>query len=151
VDLADLDALEWQRVDDRTFRRLARVRTVLAILVGLALWFAMHWWAIAVALVLGAWLVAFAWVAARLTAFAWWGETLIFRSSNGWTRHISLVRSSRVQVVTMRQSPLDRRWAMKRVVVDTAGAAGGGHHVNIPWLAGAVADGLYARLRHAAQ
>ena len=150
ADLTDLDALDWQPVDPRTFRRLARVRTVLAIAVGIGLWFAIHWWAIAVALLLGAWLDALAWVSARLTAFAWSGETLIFRSSNGWTRRISLVRTSRVQVVTVRQSPLDLRWAMKRVVVDTAGAAGGGHHVDIPWLSVPVADGLYARLRHAA-
>ena len=135
---------------DRTFRRLVRLRVAFALVVGAALWFAIGWWALAVAVVLGAWLGLMAWVSARLTAFAWSGETLIFRSSNGWRRQISLVRSGRVQVVTMRQSPLDRRWGMMRVTVDTAGAAGGGHHVDIPWLTGPVAEALYARLRHAA-
>jgi putative membrane protein len=151
ADFADFDALAWQPVDPRTFRRLARVRTIVALALGVGLWFAIHWWAIAVALLAGAWLDLLAWISARLTAFAWSGETLIFRSSNGWTRHISLVRTSRVQVVTVRQNPLDRRWAMKRVVVDTAGAARGGHKIDVPWLPAAAAEALYARLRRAAQ
>jgi membrane protein YdbS with pleckstrin-like domain len=50
----------------------------------------------------------------------------------------------------MLESPLDRRWAMKRVTVDTAGAAGQGHKIEIPWLTEHVADALYTRLRHAA-
>ena len=102
------------------------------------------------ALVLAAWLLIVAWVETRFTSFAWAGETLCFRSSNGWMRRISLVRAGRVQVVAMQASPLDRRWAMKRVIVDTAGAADAGHKVEIPWLAEDVADALYARLRHAA-
>jgi putative membrane protein len=147
ADLADLDALAWQPVDPRAFRRLARVRTAFAIVLGAGLWFVSPWWAIVVVLVVGGWLDMVGWVSARLTAFAWSGETLIFRSSNGWTRHISLVRASRVQVVTLVRSPFDRRWGMAGVRVDTAGAAGGGHHVHIPWLTDAVATALYSRLR----
>jgi hypothetical protein len=36
---------------------------------------------------------------------------------------------------------------MARVRVDTAGAAGRGHQVDIPWLADDVAAALYGRLR----
>jgi membrane protein YdbS with pleckstrin-like domain len=39
---------------------------------------------------------------------------------------------------------------MARVRVDTAGAATGGHHIDIPLLAEDVAAALYARLRKAA-
>ena len=150
ADLHDLEGLDWQGVDDRTFRRLVRVRLAFAMMVGIGLWFAIGWWALLAAGVLGTVLGLKAYVAARFTAFAWSGETLIFRSSNGWKRQHSLVRSARMQVVSVRQSPLDRRWGMKRVHVDTAGAAGGGHQMDIPWLTGSVADALYVRLRHAA-
>jgi putative membrane protein len=144
----DLAALEWQRVDPRTFRRLVPVRLAAAALVGLVVrgpsgsW----GWALAAGLAVAAFLVVRAWIAARSTAFAWSGETLLFRSG-AWARHVSLVRASRVQVVSLIRSPFDRRWGMARVHVDTAGAAGGGHHVRIPWLTDAVAIALYSRLR----
>jgi putative membrane protein len=145
----DMAALEWQRVDPRTFRRLVPVRLVAAALAGLFLrgptgsW----GWALAGGLAIAAILIVRAWIAARSTAFAWSGETLLFRSG-AWARHVSLVRTSRVQVVSLIRSPFDRRWGMARVHVDTAGAAGGGHHVRIPWLTDGVAEALYARLRN---
>jgi uncharacterized membrane protein YdbT with pleckstrin-like domain len=149
ADVADVDALAWQPVDPRAFTRLVRGRTGFAVLAGAGLSFAVGWWAWLGASAVGAWLVLLAWIETRTTAFAWAGETLVFRSSNGWTRRITLVRPARMQVVALRQSPLDRRWDMQRVTVDTAGAAGGGHHVDIPLLADDVAAALYARLRHA--
>ena len=106
-------------------------------------------WALLVGAVAAAFFVTDAWVAARFTAFAWSGDALIFRSG-GLTRHMSLVRTGRMQVVSIARSPFDRRWRMARVRVDTAGAASGGHHVDIPWLADDVASALYARLRHGA-
>ncbi|HWJ55476.1 MAG TPA: PH domain-containing protein, partial [Vicinamibacterales bacterium] len=90
-----------------------------------------------------------AWVTARFTAFAWSGDTLCFRSATA-TRHLTLVRAGRIQVVSLEQSPFDRRWRMAGIRVDTAGAAAGGHHVHIRCLASDVAESLYARLRHAA-
>jgi putative membrane protein len=145
----DLDALAWQGLDPRTFRRLLRVRLVVAALVGAASYGALHRWAIAVGLVVAAALVLQAWVTARFTAFAWSGDTLCFRSALA-TRHVSLVRAGRIQVVSMTQSPFDRRWHMAGVRVDTAGAANGGHHVRIRCLPDSVAEALYARLRRAA-
>ena len=144
----DLAALDWQGVDPRAFRRLLRVRLVVAAVAGLLVrgpsgsWA----WAAAAGVAVAAILIVRAWIAARSTAFAWSGETLLFRSG-AWARHVSLVRTSRVQVVSLIRSPFDRRWGMARVHVDTAGAAGGGHHVHIPWLADGVAAALYARLR----
>jgi membrane protein YdbS with pleckstrin-like domain len=66
------------------------------------------------------------------------------------TRRVTLVRTGRIQVVSLERSPSDRRWGMAGVRVDTAGAASLGHHVTIRCLASDVADALYARLRHAA-
>jgi putative membrane protein len=145
----DFAALDWQGVDPRALRRLLRVRLVVAALIGLASAGVAHWWAIAIGLAVAAVLTMDAWVAARFTAYAWSGDTLCFRSA-AWARKLTLVRAGRVQVVTREQSPFDRRWGMARVRVDTAGAAGGGHHVDIRWLPADVADALYQRLRHAA-
>jgi putative membrane protein len=144
----DLDALDWQGVDPRTFRRLVRVRLVFAALAGAASYGALHRWAIALGLVVAAALVLQAWVTARFTAFAWSGDTLCFRSGMA-TRHVTLVRTGRIQVVSLERSPFDRRWGMAGIRVDTAGAASRGHHVHIRCLASDVAESLYARLRHA--
>ena len=145
----DLDALDWHGIDPRAFRRLARVRLAFAVLAGAASYGALHRWAIAVGLGVAAALVLQAWVTARFTAFAWSGDTLCFRSATA-TRHLTLVRAGRIQVVSLEQSPFDRRWRMAGIRVDTAGAAAGGHHVHIRCLASDVAESLYARLRHAA-
>lgn len=145
----DLDAVQWQGLDPRAFRRLVRVRLVVAAVIGAASYGAAHRWAVAIGLVAAAALTAQAWVAARFTAFAWSGDTLWFRSATA-TRHLTLVRAGRIQVVTLDRSPFDRRWGMAAVRVDTAGAATGGHHVHIRLLPADVAEALYARLRHAA-
>jgi putative membrane protein len=145
----DLEALAWQHVDPRAFRRLARLRLIGVTLVSVPLSLAFGWLPAALAAVAFATiLVLSAWLATSRTAFAWSGETLIFRSG-AWTRQTSLVRVSRAQVVGIARSPFDRRWRMALVAVDTAGASGG-HPIAIPWLADEVADALYARLRHAA-
>jgi putative membrane protein len=146
----DLDALEWHGVDPRAFRRLLRIRLALAMVIGAASYGAAHRWAIAIGLGAAALLTLQAWVAARFTAFAWSGDTLCFRSATT-TRHVTLVRAGRAQVVSLERSPFDRRWGMATVRVDTAGAATGGHHVHIRWLPADVADALYTRLRHAAR
>ena len=145
----DLDALAWQGVHPRTFRRLVRMRLVFAAIAGAASYGMLHKWAIAVGLSAAAALVLEAWVTARFTAFAWSGDTLCFRSGMV-TRQVTLVRTGRIQVVSLERSPFDRRWGMAGVRVDTAGAASRGHHVKIRCLASDVAESLYARLRHAA-
>jgi putative membrane protein len=147
--LVDFDALAWQHVDPRAFRRLARVRLIAMALLFAPLAVGIGWQAAGLVVASGAaLLVASAWFDATRTAFAWSGEALIFRSG-AWTRQTSLVRVARAQVVSMTQSPFDRRWGMATVSVDTAGSSGG-HAVAIPWLSDDVADSLYAHLRHAA-
>ena len=54
-----------------------------------------------------------------------------------------------MQVVTLHESPFDRRLAMAAVHVDTAGASIGSS-VHIPYLARADADALHGRLAAAA-
>ena len=50
----------------------------------------------------------------------------------------------------MHESPFDRRRAMARVSVDTAGASAGSHRVNIPYIARDAATRLHDHLTAAA-
>ena len=79
-------------------------------------------------------------------AFA--GDALV---RSGWLwRHITIARFSKIQVVSRRESPFDRRLGMASVTVDTAAAGAGGHALAIPFLAAATASELAATLSHQA-
>ena len=146
----DLDALDWQGVDPRTFRRLVRVRLVFAALAGAASYGMLHGWAIAVGLAVAAALVLDAWVTARFTAFAWSGDTLCFRSATA-TRH-----------VTPRPHRPDPGGQPRAIAVRSPlghGRRPGRHRrrrerrpprPHPPASPADVAEALYARLRHAA-
>jgi putative membrane protein len=149
ADAPDLSALDWQGVHPQAFTRLIRLRIAIGALIAIGSAAALGPWSLLAGSAAAALLVADAWISARFTAFAWSGDALIFRSG-GLTRRTSLVRAGRMQAASIERSPFDRRWRMARVRVDTAGAATGGHHVDIPLLAEDVANALYARLRHAA-
>jgi membrane protein YdbS with pleckstrin-like domain len=60
-----------------------------------------------------------------------------------------VVRFAKMQVVTLHESPFDRRFAMAAVHVDTAGASLGSA-LHIPYLTRADADTLHAQLATAA-
>jgi putative membrane protein len=73
------------------------------------------------------------------------GALVAFRS--GWLSEAeTFVRVNRVQSVTLRESPLDRRAGMAGVRVDTAGAGEWSHRVDVPYLARSVAADLQHRL-----
>ena len=69
----------------------------------------------------------------RHTAWAATDRAVFFRSG-WWVRRLSVVRFTKTQVVTIHESPFDRRHAMATVEVDTAGAGRLGHRVRIPFL-----------------
>ena len=58
---------------------------------------------------------------------------VLFRTGWIW-RHLTVARFSKVQAVSMTQSPFDRRHRMASVRVDTAGAGDASHRVDIPYL-----------------
>ena len=62
------------------------------------------------------------------------GGAVLFRSGWLW-RRTSVVRFGKIQAVALHESPFDRRAAMARVRVDTAGAGEASHGVDIPYLA----------------
>jgi putative membrane protein len=146
-----LGAVEWQPMPRRAVRRAVKPPAVAAGATALALAWLLHWWALAALGVLLGW----AYVHARLTvAHLGWAATdgaVLFRS--GWLRRqISVTLFTKIQVVSLHESPFDRRHAMARVRVDTAGAGSISHRVDIPYLTRETARGLRDLLaRRAAQ
>jgi putative membrane protein len=149
----DIEAVEWKPIEARAVRRIVnRIAMVLTpVTIGLALLFALTpiplsgWnalWLPAVMLT-SAWLVSRQWV--RRTGYALTDHAILFRS--GWLgRQISAVRFINMQTVSMTQSPFDRRKRMASVAVDTAGAGGMGHRIQIPFLDVEVAERILRRL-----
>jgi membrane protein YdbS with pleckstrin-like domain len=59
---------------------------------------------------------------------------------------MTIARFSKIQTVSLHESPFDRRAAMASVAVDTAGAGDLSHRVDVPYLARDVAESLSHRL-----
>ena len=143
----DLAALEWHPAHPKAFRRA--VRPAALFVLGVA--GAIGYWDVRAGLLalplLTAWSVVATW---KGLAYLGWAETadvVAFRSGWLW-RSVTLARLSKIQVVSQLETPFDRRWAMRRVRVDTA--AGGTHRIDIPFLAPETAAALHGRLAAAA-
>ena len=144
----DLDRLPWTPVARDAWRREFRGGVLVSLLLSSAAAWAFGWWAVAV-LASG---VVWSWFSGRGTtrryAYAVTGDAVAFRS--GWINHrLSIVRMARVQSVKLRESFRDRRWRMATVAVDTAGAAGATHKVEVPYLPRVSADEVFAKVREA--
>jgi membrane protein YdbS with pleckstrin-like domain len=101
--------------------------------------------AILVMLLLGPWMIFAARQQVRYLHWAEHDEVVLMRSGWIW-RQQTLARANKIQSVSLRASPLDRRAAMARVRVDTAGAGATSHRVDIPFLDHSVAARLADRL-----
>jgi putative membrane protein len=149
--LPDLDLEEpvWHGPAPRAFRRELTARLVLALAGALLSAFVLGWWAVAVLAFFSGW----AWMSARVyVAHLGWAVVdgaVLFRT--GWIRQdLTVARFSKVQAVSMTQSPFDRRHRMASVQVDTAGARDALHRVDIPYLPVDTAAELYGQLAAAA-
>ena len=145
----DLGSLPWQPLHPRAFARAVKPNLVMTAVVTIVAAIVIGWGATSVLLLLLPWAL----LSARLhVAHIGWAdndEVVAMRSGWLWQR-MTIARVSKIQAVTMRHSPLDRRAAMARVRVDTAGASEFSR-IDIPYLDGAVAKGLHGRLSaHAA-
>jgi putative membrane protein len=136
-----VEQVDWQRPHPRAFRRAFVVSSISLVILWswLAIWLEWRWF------VLLPVLLAWAFVSARkYVANLWWGTTdqaVLFRS--GWLRrYMTVVRYPRVQAVSLLESPFDRRHGMASVQVDTFGASGAVHSVDIPYMPRESADGL---------
>lgn len=137
------DAMEWRPVDARAAQRELRMYLrLLAVPALIAAWVAPVVTFVAV-LVLATLAVFAARGRARSFGYALAGDRVACRGGWLW-RSASLARFAKVQVVTIGESPFDRRWKMANVGADTAG--GGAHRIAIPYLAAAEARAVFEEL-----
>lgn len=149
----DVEAVDWEPLDPRAVRRIFKkallalgavtglVTAILALTpIPVSPWHALWLPALLAPLI---WRGADGWV--QNAGWALTDDAVFFRS--GWlARRTSVVRFDKMQTVTMRESPLDRRNHMASVAVDTAGAGSEGHRIAIPYLDLEVARGIFERL-----
>jgi putative membrane protein len=141
----DLDAIVWQPVDPRGVRRLRTVGLVIAAMASIAFVGMLQWRAMflfAAVAVLGD-------VDARrsVRALAWSITPSGFMFRSGWIwRRQTFAPFSKIQAVLLHETPFDRRYAMARVEVETAGTARDRHEVRVPYLARPVGEQLAAQL-----
>ena len=134
----------WNPPHPRAFRREVKGWLVMAAVIGTLAAGYLRWDVLPLIPVLVLWAV----IAARQTVkHLGWAETseaILFKRGWLWRRTV-VVRFAKIQTVTLHHSPFDRRLAMARVHVDTAGASEGSA-INIPYIAREAAETLYARL-----
>jgi putative membrane protein len=142
---ADLESVSWQPAHPRAVRRLIVRPLLYALLVSAALVWPMGAWAAVPAVLLVALVLFRASRIVRHMGHALERDVFAFRSGWFW-RHITVAPVRKVQAVAMHESPFDRRHGMAGLRVDTAGAAGGPHTLDVPFLPRASAAALSAAL-----
>ena len=147
--ILSMDRLEWQPVHPGAVRRILKESLVFSMFVCLALVGWLGWRGFGALLVLVPWSIVNArWSAAAL-GWAVTDELIAFRSGWFW-RQTTVAPFARVQAVTLRESPFDRRNQMAGVRVDTAGAGDLSHRVAVPYLGRADAERLWRHVAHEA-
>jgi putative membrane protein len=135
----------WSTVHPGAFRRVVKRWLFLAVVVTAVAAFAIGSRGLFVGVVAIPWSV----LAARRYAshLAWTASDSVVAFKSGWLwRNTTIARVSRIQAVTLRESPFDRRAAMARIRVDTAGAHERSHRIDIPYLGRDAAADLQLRL-----
>lgn len=126
------EGFEWRPLHPKTRVRLLRVRLILLAIVVALLAFATGLAAL-LALLLAPLVLAYARGYFRYAGWAVTPGAVAFRS--GWiVKQQSVVRYPKIQVVTLRRNPFDRRWGMATVSIDTAGADPAGHSLRIRFM-----------------
>lgn len=139
----------WQPVHPRAFRRAIKPALIVALVPAAVLTVALGWRASVLAIPFIAW-VAFS-TRQQVRSLAWLTSDAFVAFRSGWLSQAETrVRVNRIQGVTLRESPFDRRAHMAGVRVDTAGAGERSHRVDIPYLDARTAREVQQRLAHAA-
>lgn len=149
----DLENLPWQGLAPRARGRMIRVALMVALLATLGCVLLIQPWGALAGVV---WVPLAVWHALasfRLTAWAHPPAGLAFRSGV-LTRKLSVAFYDKMQVITLKESPFDRRHDMASLRVDTAGAGPAEHKIDIPYLPREVAQeqlqSLFERAQQAA-
>jgi uncharacterized membrane protein YdbT with pleckstrin-like domain len=141
----DLDAVNWQPLHPRAFARAVKPMLVFSAFLTLGAALLIGWGAIGVAMIALLWSIINAKQYVMHLGWAEGDEVVMMRSGWIW-QQITLARVNKIQAVTMRESPFDRRAGMSGVRVDTAGAGELSHRVDVPYLDRDVAGALARRL-----
>jgi putative membrane protein len=126
--------LDWTAAHPLAFRRAVKRYLFVAGVFTLVAAGLVGWRGLLVGVVAIPWSV----LAARryVDHLGWMASSSIVAFRSGWLRRsVTIARVSRIQAVTLIESPFDRRVAMARVRVDTAGANERSHRIDIPYLA----------------
>jgi putative membrane protein len=149
--LPDLDVsmLTWSPPHPRAFRRAVKrglLGWLLLSLIPLSIAVSVFGaWSLAVLPIILGWSVVVTRQQVHRMAWSVTDDVIAYRSGWLW-QHVTVARTAKIQVVTRLESPFDRRTAMGRVRVDTAGGGDRSDLVDIPYLPRDVASSLYARL-----
>jgi putative membrane protein len=147
--VVDFTNVTWRPMHPRAFRREFVRGIVVSVLASLPLVAMLGWWTLAALALLVAWASLEArWSVARMG----WGLTdhaVVYRSGWLW-RRMTAAPIAKVQVVSLGESPFDRRHGMASLNVDTAGAGDATHRVRIPYLSRDDAEELRQHLASAA-
>jgi putative membrane protein len=141
----DLEAVEWRPAPPRAFKRELKDWVLVSLIPMIPLTVFLRGWALAaLPLLLG---LAYAGARGTIKHLGWavTEDAVLFRSGWLW-RQVSVAPFAKVQAVAIHESPFDRRAAMARVRVDTAGAGDWSHRVDIPYLPRETARELFALL-----
>jgi putative membrane protein len=141
----DPEAVAWRPAHPRAFVRKLKSSVVAGAVVALAFVVMLRWWDLALLAVLVSWAFVHARLYVAHLGHAVTDGAVLFRSGWLW-RHTTIARFSKLQAVTIHESPFDRRAGMAGVHVDTAGAAATSHRVYVPYLSLGDARALYASL-----
>jgi putative membrane protein len=141
----EIDALMWQSVHSRAFRRAVKPSLFLAVVGVAALVGVAGWWMVAAAPLAITWAVIASRKQVQHMGWAITEHAVVFRSGWLW-RHVTVAPIAKIQTVVCSESPFDRRAAMRGVRVDTAGGNERSHRVVIPYLGRDTANVLHARL-----
>ncbi|HVS00961.1 MAG TPA: PH domain-containing protein [Thermoanaerobaculia bacterium] len=138
----DLTAVEWKSVHPRAFRRELKKSLLAVGVIAVPLVIFLKVWALLPLALLVLWTVVVARQSVAHLGWAATGDAVLFRSGWLW-RRVIVARFVKIQAVAIHESPFDRRAAMARVRVDTAGAKDLTHRVDIPYLARETARELH--------
>ena len=145
----DVTAIDWRPPHPRAFRRAVKPALLLAVLISVLAMAVIHWRAVFAAPLFVIWMIVVTRKQVQHLGWAVTGDFVAFRSGWLW-RTVTVVPVARIQAVGRIETPFDRRTAMARVRVDTAGASERSHRVDIPYLPGETATELHHRLAAAA-
>ena len=138
----DLAAVDWRPVHPRAFRRELKSSMLFSSLFALPFVALLKWWDLGLLALLLVWAAIGARLYVKHLGWATTDRAVLLRTGWAW-RQVSVAPFVKIQAVAIHESPFDRRSAMARVRVDTAGGGEGTRRVDIPYLSRETARDLY--------